>query len=64
MLFTVGIQTTRKMKLVLKHGHKSGVTLDATFRTNDKKFNLSFYNIIFHHHLVIVKLLYVLKYSM
>jgi len=28
---------------MLHHGHESGVSIDATFDTNDKKVSLSFY---------------------
>ena len=37
MPFTIGIQTPWQKKMMLKHGHRSGILVDATFGTNEKK---------------------------
>jgi hypothetical protein len=37
MFFTIAIQTEWHKKMMLHHGHESGVSIDATFGTNDKK---------------------------
>ncbi|KAG0618725.1 hypothetical protein M758_4G088100 [Ceratodon purpureus] len=40
MPFTIGIQTEWQRKMMLEHGHRSGISVDATFGTNEKKFPL------------------------
>ena len=35
--FTVGIQTSWQQEMMLKHGHKKAVSIDATFATNENK---------------------------
>jgi hypothetical protein len=35
--FTIGIQTTWQQDMMLKHGHKKAVSIDATFATNENK---------------------------
>ncbi len=37
MPFTIGIQIEWKKQMMLQHGHENGVSIDATFGTNDKK---------------------------
>lgn len=37
MPFTIGIQTEWQKQMMLKHGHRGGISVDATFGTNDKK---------------------------
>ena len=37
MPFTIGIQTPWQKKMMLQHGHQSGISVDATFGTNEKK---------------------------
>jgi hypothetical protein len=37
MPFTIGIQTKWQNEMMLKHGHRGGISVDATFGTNDKK---------------------------
>jgi hypothetical protein len=37
MLFTIGIQIKWHKEMMLCHGHESGVSIDATFGTNNKK---------------------------
>lgn len=37
MPFTIGIQTLWQKEMMLKHGHRSGISVDATFGTNEKK---------------------------
>ena len=37
MPFTIGIQTKWQKQMMLKHGHRSGILVNATFGTNDKK---------------------------
>lgn len=37
MPFSIGIQTKWQMKMMLNHGHMSGVALDTTLGTNDQK---------------------------
>jgi hypothetical protein len=37
MHFTIGIQTQWQREMVLRCGHESVVSIDATFQTNDKK---------------------------
>jgi hypothetical protein len=37
MPFTIGIQTKWQKQMTLRHGHDNGVSIDATFKTNDKK---------------------------
>ena len=37
MPFTIGIQTPWQKKMMLEHGHRSGISVDATFGTNEKK---------------------------
>jgi hypothetical protein len=37
MPFTIGIQTKWKKEMMLHHGHENGVSIDATFRTNNKR---------------------------
>ena len=37
MPFTIGIQTQWQKKMMLQHGHRGGISVDATFGTNDKK---------------------------
>lgn len=36
---TLGIQTKWKMKMMLRHGHMGGVTLDVTFGEKKKRKN-------------------------
>ena len=36
MPFSIGIQTKWQMKMMLNHGHMSGVALDTTLGTNDQ----------------------------
>ena len=35
--FTIGIQTAWQQDMMLKHGHKKAVSMDATFATNENK---------------------------
>ena len=35
--FTIGIQTSWQQEMMLKHGHKKAVSIDATFATNENK---------------------------
>ena len=35
--FTIGIQTPWQQEMMLKHGHKKAVSIDATFATNENK---------------------------
>ena len=35
--FTIGIQTSWHQDMMLKHGHKKAVSIDATFATNENK---------------------------
>jgi hypothetical protein len=35
--FTIGIQTAWQEEMMLKHGHKKAVSIDATFATNENK---------------------------
>jgi hypothetical protein len=42
MPFTNGIQTKWQKEMMLYHGHESGVSIDATFGTNDKKVTIFF----------------------
>ena len=35
--FTIGIQTAWQHEMMLKHGHKKAVSIDATFVTNENK---------------------------
>ena len=35
--FTIGMQTNWQWEAMLKHGHKSGIFIDATFGTNVKR---------------------------
>jgi hypothetical protein len=35
--FTIGIQTPWQEEMMLKHGHKKAVSIDATFATNENK---------------------------
>ncbi len=37
MPFTLGIQTPWQREMMIEHGHQRGVTIDATFGTNEKK---------------------------
>ncbi len=37
MPFTIDIQTKWQKEMMLCHGHESGVSIDVTFGTNDKK---------------------------
>ena len=37
MPFTIGIQTPWQKEMMLEHGHRSGISVDATFETNEKK---------------------------
>jgi hypothetical protein len=37
MPFTIGIQTKWQKEMMLHHGHESGISIDATFKTNDKR---------------------------
>ena len=37
MPFTIGIQTAWQRKMMLQHGHRRGISVDATFGTNEKK---------------------------
>ncbi len=37
MPFTLGFQTTWQKEMMIEHGHQGGVTIDATFGTNEKK---------------------------
>ncbi len=37
MPFVIGIQTDFMFRMMLEHGHKSAVSIDATFGTNEKK---------------------------
>jgi len=37
MPFTIGIQTSWQQDMMLKHGHKKAVSIDATFATNENK---------------------------
>ena len=37
MPFTIGIQTAWQKRMMLQHGHRRGISVDATFGTNDKK---------------------------
>jgi hypothetical protein len=37
MFFTIATQIEWHKKMMLHHGHESGVSIDATFGTNDKK---------------------------
>ena len=37
MPFTIGIQTEWQREMMAKYGHNGGVSIDATFGTNDKK---------------------------
>jgi hypothetical protein len=43
MPFTIGIQIKWQMEMMLRHEHESGVSIDVTFRTNDKKVAISLY---------------------
>lgn len=43
--FTIGIQTEWQRDAMLKHGHESGVSIDATFGTNAKKVNFYLRNL-------------------
>ena len=40
MPFTIGIQTDWQRKMMLKHGHRAGISIDATFGTNEKNVSL------------------------
>ena len=42
--FTIGIQTSWQTDMMLKHGHKKAVSIDATFATNENK--VSAHNIL------------------
>ena len=35
--FTIGIQTSWQQDMMLKHGHKKAISIDATFATNENK---------------------------
>ena len=35
--FTIGIQTSWQQDMMLKHGHRKAVSIDATFATNENK---------------------------
>jgi hypothetical protein len=37
MPFTIAIQTEWQKQMMLKHGNRGGISVDATFGTNDKK---------------------------
>lgn len=37
MPFTIGIQTDWQRKMMLQHGHNGGISIDATFGTNERK---------------------------
>ena len=37
MPFTIGIRTCWQQDMMLKHGHKKVVSIDATFATNENK---------------------------
>jgi hypothetical protein len=37
MLFTLGIQTPWQKEMMIELGYQGGVTIDATFETNEKK---------------------------
>jgi hypothetical protein len=37
MPFTLGFQTPWQREMMIEHGHQRGVTIDATFGTNEKK---------------------------
>jgi hypothetical protein len=43
MPFTIGIQIKWQKEMMLRHGHESGVSIDVTFGTNDKKLAISLY---------------------
>ncbi len=43
MPFTIGIQTKWQKEMMLCHGHESGVSINVTFGTNNKKVAISFY---------------------
>jgi len=43
MPFTIGIQIKWQMEMMLCHEYESGVSIDATFRTNNKKVAISLY---------------------
>jgi len=43
MPFTIGIQTKWQKEMMLRHGHESGVSINVTFGTNNKKVAISFY---------------------
>jgi hypothetical protein len=43
MPFTIGIQTKWQKEMMLRHGHESGVSIDVTFGTIDRKVAMSFY---------------------
>jgi hypothetical protein len=36
-VFHLDIQTPWQRELMIEHGHQEGVTIDATFGTNEKK---------------------------
>jgi hypothetical protein len=38
--FTIGIQTPTQCESMLSYGHNGGIFMDATFGTNDMKFQL------------------------
>ena len=53
--FTIGIQTCWQQDMMLKHGHKKAVSIDATFATNENKVHshhrptVSMLHVMLHH---------------
>jgi hypothetical protein len=50
MPFTIGIKTEWQMKKMLKHGHKGGEAIDATFGTNHIKISRYHVSVIYREH--------------
>ena len=40
MPFTIGIQTEWQRQMMLQHGHRSGISVNATFGTNERKVSI------------------------
>lgn len=51
MPFTIGIKTEWQMKKMLKHGHKGGEAMDATFGTNHTQVSCCHVSIIYCEHI-------------
>ncbi len=43
MPFTIGIQIKWQMEMILHHEYESGVSIDVTFKPNDKKVAIFLY---------------------